>query len=130
MTKADAKTYGRYVGVAAMILCIAYYLVFVVAMLVDPAAGSLGDRGAAAAALLWYTPFTLAGSWYLTIPIVLIMGALLMWGYRRLPEHLVNWRPQGLWKVLAYIPVFYGILAAVVYGVLLLLAIPSTLAGG
>lgn len=130
MTKEGVKAYLGYVPVAAALLCIVYYIVFVVAMLMDPDAGNASQRAAAAGALLWYTPFSLAGTWYLTIPAVLVLALGLMVGRAKLPDRLADWRPHGIWQgVLFYVPAVYGIVAAALFGVLALLAIPSTFLG-
>lgn len=129
MTKDRVKAYLSYLPVAAALLCIGYYVVFVVGMLMDPSSGSLKDRGGAALALLWFTPFTLAGSWYLTIPAVLLLSVVLAWMRSKLPDHLANWRPRGILQgVLFYIPAAYGAMAALALAVLMLIAIPSTFA--
>lgn len=129
MTKERVRAYLGHVPVAAALLCIIYYLVFTGAMLFSSDSGTPKDRGGAALALLWFTPFTLAGSWYLTIPAVFVLALALMWVNSKLPDRLANWRPHGIWQsVLFYIPAAYGAVAALALAVLTLLAIPSTFA--
>ncbi|MBN7314090.1 MULTISPECIES: hypothetical protein [Mycobacteroides] len=129
MTRERISAYLGYIPVAAALLCIVYYLVFTCAMLFSSDSGTLKDRGGAALALLWFTPFTLAGSWYLTIPVVLVLALGLMWVHAKLPGRLANWRPHGIWQsVLFYVPAAYGAMAALALAVLTLIAIPSTLA--
>lgn len=129
--KDDAKRYAWFVLAAAGLLCTVYYLVFVAGFLFTSADSSARDHGLGALMLLWVTPLTLAGDWYLTLPAVLVIGAGLLFAWRKLPERVTGWRPHRVWQYLVVAPLLaYGTLSAVALVFLMVVSIPASCAGG
>ncbi|MBA0045108.1 hypothetical protein [Mycobacteroides sp. LB1] len=64
---------GRPVVVASRVVCIVYYLVFLVWMIVD-VDGSLAECAGTGLVLLWMSPFVIAGGWYFVVPGILAPG--------------------------------------------------------
>ncbi|MGH3725675.1 MAG: hypothetical protein ACRDUS_16320 [Mycobacterium sp.] len=91
-----------------------------------------GDgRGLVALMLLWMTPLTLAGDWYLTLPAILVIGAVLIYGRRALPARVTSWRPKGFWQNAVAFPFLaYGMVSSVVLLILLVVSIPTSCASG
>ncbi|GLE58638.1 hypothetical protein NJBCHELONAE_39480 [Mycobacteroides chelonae] len=129
--KDEVKQYGKCVFAASGFLCVAYYFVFLVGILLSTSSGSIGDRGLLALMLLWMTPLTLAGGWYLTLPAVLLIGAVLMYGRRALPERVMSWRPKGFWQNAVAFPFLaYGLVSAALLALALLVSIPTSCGSG
>ncbi|TDZ91189.1 hypothetical protein [Mycobacteroides salmoniphilum] len=129
--KDEVKRYGKFVLIAAGLLCIAYYFVFLVAIPFSASGQSIGDRGLLALMLLWMTPLTLAGDWYLTLPVILVTGAVLMYGWPKVPARVTSWRPRGLWQYAAAFPfVAYGMVSGALLLILLVVSIPASCASG
>lgn len=129
--KDDAKRYGRFVLVAAGLLCVVYYIVFAIGFLFTATDSTARDHGLGALMLLWVTPLTLAGDWYLTLPAILAIAAALMYGWSKLPERVTGWRPRGFWQYAAVSPfIAYGTVSAVLLLILLVVSIPASCASG
>lgn len=124
------KSYLTYIPLAAALMCVGYYVVFTVEMPMNSDVIALKDRVGVALSLLWLTPFTLAGSWYWTVPAILLVAFVLMLAYTKLPERVTSWRPRGVVQsVLVYVPLGYGLLAALLLAVFLVFAIPIAVFG-
>ncbi|EIV62069.1 MULTISPECIES: hypothetical protein [Mycobacteroides] len=129
--KDDAKRYGKFVLIAAGLLCVCSYFVFLVGTLLSVVDQPGGDRGLLALMLLWMTPLTLAGDWYLTLPAILVTAAVLMYGWGVLPARITSWRPAGFWQNAVAFPFLaYGMVSSAVLLILLVVSIPASCASG
>ncbi|SII85657.1 Uncharacterised protein [Mycobacteroides abscessus subsp. abscessus] len=129
--KDELRRYAKSVFAAAILLCVAYYFVFLIAIPFSASDQSIGDRGLLALMLLWMTPLTLAGGWYLTLPVILVLGGIFMYAWPRLPSRVTGWRPRGFWQNAAIYPfLLYGLVSAALLILAMFVSIPASCMSG
>ncbi|AMU27708.1 hypothetical protein [Mycobacteroides abscessus] len=107
------------------------YFVFLIAIPFSASDQSIGDRGLLALMLLWMTPLTLAGGWYLTLPVILLIGGVFMYAWPRLPSRVTGWRPRGFWQNAAIYPfLLYGLVSAALLILAMFVSIPASCMSG
>ena len=131
MGPTELRRYAKSVFAAAILLCVAYYFVFLIAIPFSASDQSIGDRGLLALMLLWMTPLTLAGGWYLTLPVILVLGGIFMYAWPRLPSRVTGWRPRGFWQNAAIYPfLLYGLVSAALLILAMFVSIPASCMSG